>query len=118
MLSYNAMRDLRYGWRGIRRAPSFSCVVILTLALGLGANTAIFSVVRAVLLKPLPYWFYSVLDQPAPARNDVPVALVNIADPAYFRTMGIPLREGRDFAGADRAGAPAVAIVNETFARK
>lgn len=63
-------------------------------------------------------WFYSVLDRPAPARNDVPVALVNIADPSYFLAMGIPLREGRAFADTDRAGAPPVAIVNETFARK
>ena len=49
------LKDVRYGLRAMRRAPAFSCVVILTLALGAGVNTAIFSVVRAVLLKPLPY---------------------------------------------------------------
>ena len=49
------LQDIRYAMRGILRAPAFSLVVILTLAVGIGANTAIFSAVYAVLLKPLPF---------------------------------------------------------------
>ena len=49
------LTDLRYAVRSLSRTPGFALAVILTLGLGIGANTAIFSVVRGVLLRPLPH---------------------------------------------------------------
>ena len=48
-------RDARQAIRGLRRTPAFTAAVILTLALGIGANTAIFAVIDAILIQPLPY---------------------------------------------------------------
>lgn len=102
-------RDVRYGTRGLSRRPLYTLAIILTLALGVGANAAVFSVVHAVLIKP-----YAIpgIDRLAMVRNDYP--LMGLREAGLSPLEALDLFERRDlFDNATGVGGePATIDVN------
>jgi putative ABC transport system permease protein len=82
-LAETLAQDLRYGWRTLLKSPGFTAAALFTLALGIGANTAIFSVVYGILLQPLPFRDASrlvLLNETTPRVGNVSVSYPNFQD--------------------------------------
>src|SRR5215211_3723985 len=114
------LQDIRYAIRVLQKSPGFTVVALLTLTLGIGANSAIFSVVNAVLLRPLPYVESEKLvfiTERSPVLEGMSVAYPNFLDwreqNSVFENMGVYRRQSFNLTGG---GEPERLVAGEVSA--
>ena len=97
--------DVRFAWRGLLRKPGFSIVAILTLCIGIGASTALFSIVNAVLMRPLPFASPDALVQVWPSQAHSPAEAAAIRLRAHSFSDVASYDGGHEFTLGTAAGA-------------
>ena len=116
------LQDLRYALRMLANQPAFTLIAVLTLALGIGANTAIFSIINSVLLRPLPYPNADrimVLNESSGPGQDFSVALPDYfdwkKDNTVFEHLAVTHKESRNLSGIPGREAERVSCASVTL---
>jgi len=87
------INDIRYGLRSLLKQPGFTLIAVITIALGIGATTAIFSVINGVLLKPLPFPKSQQLISLSESSREVPVMAVSYPNYLDWRAQQTTLKD-------------------------